>query len=98
MNDLRTAAQQVLEACEQRLPLKGQAAIIDELNNLRTVLAQQPEPVQAKFDEVAVEQWKLRMVFYDENGEPLMSRQPEPEEIRAALAQQDEPTKSSEEA
>ncbi len=46
MNDLRTAAQQALEACEQRLPLKGQAAIIDELNNLRAALAQQDEPVQ----------------------------------------------------
>ena len=43
MNDLRQAAQQALEACEQRLPLNGQAAIIDELNNLRAALA---EPVQ----------------------------------------------------
>ena len=40
------------------------------------VQPQQAEPVQAKFDEVAVEQWKLRMVFYYENGEPLISRQP----------------------
>ena len=46
MSDLRTAAQQALEACEQRLPLKGQAAIIDELNNLRAALAQQAEPVE----------------------------------------------------
>ena len=45
MNDLRTAAQQALEACEQRLPLKGQAAIIDELNNLRAALAQRAEPL-----------------------------------------------------
>ena len=46
MTDLRTAAQQALEACEQRLPLKGQAAIIDELNNLRAALAQeQAEPL-----------------------------------------------------
>ena len=44
MTDLRTAAQQALEALEQRLPLKGQAAIIDELNNLRAALAQQEEP------------------------------------------------------
>ena len=58
---------------------------------LHAALAQQAEPVQAKFDEVAAEQWKLRMVFYDENGEPLISRQPEPDEIRAALAQQAEP-------
>ena len=43
MNDLRTAAQQLLGACEQRLPLKGQAEIIDELNNLRAALV---EPVQ----------------------------------------------------
>ena len=41
--ELREAAQQVLEACEQRLPLKGQAEIIDELNSLRAALA---EPVQ----------------------------------------------------
>ena len=41
MTTLREAAQQALEACEQRLPLKGQAAIIDELNNLRTALAEQ---------------------------------------------------------
>ena len=45
MTDLRQAAQQLLEACEQRLPLNGQAAIIDELNNLRTALKQQAEPV-----------------------------------------------------
>ena len=44
MSDLRTAAQQALEACEQRLPLNGQAAIIDELNNLRAALEQQAEP------------------------------------------------------
>ena len=42
MNDLRIAAQQLLDACEQRLPLQGQAAIIDELNSLRAALA---EPV-----------------------------------------------------
>jgi hypothetical protein len=40
MSALREAAQQALEACEQRLPLKGQAAIIDELNNLRVALAE----------------------------------------------------------
>ena len=42
---LRLASQQALEACEQRLPLKGQAAIIDELNNLRAALAQKEEPL-----------------------------------------------------
>ena len=47
MTILREAAQQALEACEQRLPLKGQAAIIDELNNLRAALAQQAEPQDA---------------------------------------------------
>jgi len=46
MSDLRTAALRALEACEQRLPLQGQAAIIDELNNLRTALAEpQIDPV-----------------------------------------------------
>lgn len=44
MADLRVVAQQALEACKQRLPLAGQAAIIDELNNLRDALAQ-AEPV-----------------------------------------------------
>ena len=43
MTDLRTAAWQAVEACEQRLPLVGQARIIGELNALRTALA---EPVQ----------------------------------------------------
>ena len=57
----------------------------------RAVEAALAEPVQAKFDDVAVEQWKLRMVFYDENGEPLMSRQPEPDEILAALTEPAEP-------
>lgn len=41
----RAIVEQALEACEQRLPLKGQAAIIDELNNLRAALARQDEPV-----------------------------------------------------
>ena len=48
MTTLREAAQQALEACEQRLPLKGQAAIIDELNNLRAALAQQAEPLNLR--------------------------------------------------
>ena len=43
MNDLRTAAQRLLEACEQRLPLVGQANIIDELNALRAALAKADE-------------------------------------------------------
>ena len=45
MTTPRTAAQQLLKACEQRLPLQGQAAIIDELNNLRAALAEPVEPV-----------------------------------------------------
>ena len=49
MTTLRTAAQQALEACEQRLPLKGQAAIIDELNNLRAALV---EDAMQKFTDV----------------------------------------------
>lgn len=65
-----------------------QARMQEEIDALRAALA---EPVQAKFDDVAVEQWKLRMVFYDENGEPLMSRQPEPDEILAALTEPAEP-------
>lgn len=70
MTDLRTAAHQALEACEQRLPLKGQAAIIGELNNLRAALA---EPVQ----ETGV---KLKPVFYaprrlaDEEVEDIIKR------------------------
>lgn len=45
-SDLIIAAQQLLEACEQRLPLAGQAKVIDELNNLRAALAQeQDEPI-----------------------------------------------------
>ena len=48
MTTLREVAQQALEACEQRLPLKGQAAIIDELNNLRAALAQQAEPLNLR--------------------------------------------------
>lgn len=41
----RAAIQRVLEACEQRLPLAWQAAIIDELNALRAALAEpEPEP------------------------------------------------------
>ena len=39
MTALREAAQQALDACEQRLPLQGQATIIDELNALRAALA-----------------------------------------------------------
>ena len=39
MTTLREAALRALEACEQRLPLQGQAAIIDELNDLRAALA-----------------------------------------------------------
>ena len=42
MTDLRQAAQQVLEAAEKRLPLIGQASIINELNALRAAL-EQPE-------------------------------------------------------
>jgi hypothetical protein len=38
------AARRLLEACEQRLPLRGQAEITDELNALRAAL-QQAEPV-----------------------------------------------------
>lgn len=49
MTPLRTAAQQVLEACEQRLPLKGQAEIIDELNDLRAALAEPQEPVAWRY-------------------------------------------------
>ena len=46
MTTLRAAAQQALEAAENRLPLIGQAAIIDELNALRAALAQpEQEPV-----------------------------------------------------
>ena len=41
MSTLREVAQQVLEAAENRLPLIGQAAIIDELNALRAALEQQ---------------------------------------------------------
>lgn len=43
MTALREAAQRLLETCEERLPLMGQARIIDELNALRAALA---EPVQ----------------------------------------------------
>ena len=51
MTDLmRAAVQQLLGACEQRLPLQGQAAIIDELNALRAALA---EPVQ----DTAFDRW-----------------------------------------
>ena len=56
MSDLRTAAQQALEACEQRLPLVGQAAIIDELNNLRAALAQQAKPDHETRAELAEQQ------------------------------------------
>ena len=45
MTDLRQAAQQALEAAEKRLPLIGQASIINELNALREALAQ-PEQKQ----------------------------------------------------
>lgn len=95
MNDLRTAAQQALEALwhgVKRLNHRGGTVeclpLHDAITALKAALA---EPVQAKFDDVAVEQWKLRMVFYDENGEPLMSRQPEPDEILAALTEPAEP-------
>ena len=50
MTDLRTAAQQALEAAENRLPLIGQAAIIDELNALRAALAQPEDKSQAAFE------------------------------------------------
>lgn len=58
MTTLREAAQQALEACEQRLPLQGQAAIIDELNNLRAALAEpvhEPEALKdpAEYDDFA---------------------------------------------
>ena len=56
MTTLREAAQQALEACEQRLPLKGQAAIIDELNNLRAALAeptQEPVPAAWRYKDTA---------------------------------------------
>jgi hypothetical protein len=33
-------SQQLVDACEQRLPLKWQAAIIDKLDNLRAALAE----------------------------------------------------------
>jgi hypothetical protein len=47
MTTLREAAQQVLEAAENRLPLIGQASIINELNALKAAL-EQPEPEQAE--------------------------------------------------
>ena len=53
----RAVVEQALEACEQRLPLKGQAAIIDELNNLRAALAQQAEPVAVAERERIAAQW-----------------------------------------
>ena len=55
MTTLREAAQQALEACEKRLPLQGQAKIIDELNALRAALAQQDEPVQEPVDVALLE-------------------------------------------
>ena len=61
MSALRTAAQQALEAAENRLPLIGQAAIIDELNALRAALEQQ-EPEQ---EPVAWSDARLRGIASD---------------------------------
>ena len=80
MNNLRTAAQQALEACEQRLPLKGQAAIIDELNALRAALA---EP--ATLDEAMAGPRALAQAYENgwnaakaEQGEPVAWYLPSP--------------------
>lgn len=34
-------------------------------------------------DEIAQNAWKLRMCYYDEKGEMVLSREPEPEELAA---------------
>ena len=88
MNDLRTAAQQALEALEH---LAGFACdhsrgicvceYRDAADALRAALAQ-------KHDPVAHSGWVLREVLFD-NGEPIGHR--EPQHSPAALAQQAEP-------
>jgi hypothetical protein len=77
----RAVVEQALEACEQRLPLKGQAAIIDELNNLRAALAQQAEPVQEPAYKVKVTgRWHdtepLAAAFNLPDGEHLLYTAP----------------------
>ena len=48
MNDLRTAAQQALEAFRMCVPMDGRHAEVDAaFRNLRAALAQQAEPVQS---------------------------------------------------
>ena len=83
MTDLRTAAQQALEACEQRLPLVGQAAIIDELNNLRAALAQ-PDPQDAELS--AALGWPGGI------SEPVLDRKTLLQQVAALRAALAEPT------
>lgn len=45
----RAIVENLIEACEQRLPLAGEKVIIDELDALRTALAEQPgEPTHSQ--------------------------------------------------
>ena len=46
MNDLRTAAQQALEALETLVPTKGPSIYNSARDDLRAALAQQAEPVE----------------------------------------------------
>ena len=108
MSALREAAQQALEACEQRLPLVGQATIIDELNALRAALAQQAEPVEPVepvawvaskdgrviYDDASKDDSLLRVSGDFENDEQRISYAKQiVDKLNAAPAQQAEPVK-----
>jgi hypothetical protein len=53
--------------------------------NLRTALAAAEAPTVSS-DKIACDAWKLRMVYFDADGHPVCSREPEPADMAAAEA------------
>lgn len=65
-------------------------AVSDALDYLRGMTPQQAAALSTATvvpGEIAEDAWKLRMVYYDKDGHPVMSREPEQDEVRAALAE-----------